>query len=90
MGRNCVRIRARIRVVVPGLIWVDTGLVSNAQWMVNREVKCRCGQMGVITGVEDGEDAPNCVWVAHTVRLSMQTHIHRAGQMPAILAQLKS
>jgi hypothetical protein len=63
--------------------------MSDTEWMVNREVRCRCGQVGIITGVEDDNGQPKCVWVAHTVRLAMQTHIHRAGQMPALMAQLR-
>jgi hypothetical protein len=56
--------------------------------MVNREVRCRCGQVGVITGVEGAEDNPDCVWVTHEVRAALQSHIHRSRQMPALLAQL--
>jgi hypothetical protein len=56
--------------------------------MINREIRCRCGQVGVISGVEGAEERPDYVWVTHMVRLSMQTHIHRSQQMPAVLAQL--
>jgi hypothetical protein len=56
--------------------------------MLNREIRCRCGQVGVISGVEGPEDQPDFVWVTHMVRLAMQTHIHRRPQMPAVLAQL--
>jgi hypothetical protein len=56
--------------------------------ILNREIKCRCGQLGVISGVEGAEDSPDFVWVSHLVRLAMQTHIHRSPQMPAVLAQL--
>src|SRR3954447_3755905 len=56
--------------------------------MINREIRCRCGQVGVISGVEGAEDAPELVWVTHLVRLAMQTHIHRKAQMRALLAQL--
>ena len=56
--------------------------------MIDREIRCRCGQMGVITGVEGDEDAPKFVWVTHLVRMAMQTHIHRGPQMSAVLAQL--
>ena len=56
--------------------------------MVNREIKCRCGQMGTISGVEGPEDHPDLVWVTHMVRLTMQTHIHRSQHMPVVLAQL--
>ncbi len=62
--------------------------MSETAWMVDREVKCRCGQRGVISGVELAGDEPELVWVTHLVRLSMQTHIHRRPQMPALLAQL--
>ncbi|MFL6132646.1 MAG: hypothetical protein ACJ72A_07585 [Nocardioidaceae bacterium] len=62
--------------------------MSDTPWMVNREVRCRCGQVGLITGVEGAEDHPELVWVTHMVRLAMQTHIHRTRQMPALLAQL--
>jgi hypothetical protein len=63
--------------------------MSATGWMVNRAVKCRCGQVGVITGVEGTEDSPECVWVTHDVRGAMQSHIHRSRQMPALLAQLE-
>jgi hypothetical protein len=56
--------------------------------MVNREIRCRCGQRGTITGVEGAEERPDFVWVTHPVRLAMQTHIHRGPQMSAVLAQL--
>lgn len=56
--------------------------------MVNREIRCRCGQVGVISGVQGAEAHPEYVWVTHMVRLAMQTHIHRRAQMPAVLAQL--
>ena len=76
--------------MVRGRVWVeDTEDMSDTSWMIDREVRCRCGQVGVITGVEDGEDRPACIWVAHPVRSVMQTHIHRARQVPAVLAQLK-
>jgi hypothetical protein len=66
----------------------DNGGVSETATMLNREIRCRCGQMGVISGVEGAEDQPEAVWVTHMVRLAMQTHIHRRPQMPAVLAQL--
>lgn len=56
--------------------------------MINREIRCRCGQVGVISGVEGPEEEPDAVWVTHLVRLAMQTHIHRKPQMAAVLAQL--
>lgn len=62
--------------------------MSETPRMVNCEVKCRCGQYGVISGVEGPEDHPELVWVTHKVGLAMQTHIHRKQQMPALLAQL--
>lgn len=62
--------------------------MDNESSMVGRDVRCRCGQMGVITGVEAGEDGPRLIWVAHLVRSMMQTHIHRATQLPALLSQL--
>jgi len=66
----------------------DNGGVSETVSIMNREIRCRCGQLGVISGVEGAEDAPDYVWVTHMVRLAMQTHIHRSPQMPAVLAQL--
>jgi hypothetical protein len=57
--------------------------------MDNREVKCRCGQIGVITGVEGDDAVPVNVWVTHRVGMAMQTHIHRSPQMSALMAQLK-
>jgi len=56
--------------------------------MINREIRCRCGQVGLISGVQGAEHHPEFVWVTHMVRLAMQTHIHRSPQMPAVLAQL--
>ncbi len=56
--------------------------------IMDREIRCRCGQLGLISGVEGAEDHPDYVWVTHPVRLAMQTHIHRGPQMPAVLAQL--
>jgi hypothetical protein len=64
--------------------------MSETASMINREVRCRCGQQGLISGVEGPEDHPDLVWVTHLVRLSMQTHIHRSPQMPGLLAQLKN
>jgi hypothetical protein len=64
------------------------GGMTETTSMINREIKCRCGQLGVISGVEGSEDRPDYVWVTHMVRLAMQTHIHRSLQMPAVLAQL--
>jgi hypothetical protein len=61
--------------------------MSETAWMDDREIRCRCGQMGVVTGVEGAEAHPDNVWVTHQVGLSLQTHIHRAPQMPALLAQ---
>lgn len=66
----------------------DNEGMSETAWMVNREVRCRCGQMGLISGVEGPDDHPELVWVTHKVRLAMQTHIHRSQQMPRLLAQL--
>ncbi|MEN3318947.1 MAG: hypothetical protein V7643_2348, partial [Mycobacterium sp.] len=66
----------------------DNEGVSETAWMMNREIRCRCGQLGTISGVEGAEDHPEYVWVTHMVRLAMQTHIHRSPQMPALLAQL--
>ncbi|MEO9138768.1 MAG: hypothetical protein ABI345_06830 [Jatrophihabitans sp.] len=51
-------------------------------------MRCRCGQIGVVTGVEGPAANPDNVWVSHMVGLRMQTHIHRSQQMPALLAQL--
>ncbi len=62
--------------------------MSETTSIVNREIQCRCGQRGVISGVEGSEDHPDYVWVSHMVRSAMQTHIHRSPQMPAVLAQL--
>jgi hypothetical protein len=62
--------------------------VTETASMMNREIRCRCGQLGLISGVEGAEDHPDYVWVTHLVRLAMQTHIHRGPQMPAVLAQL--
>lgn len=62
--------------------------MSDTAWMDNREVRCRCGQLGVVTGVEGAAVRPDNVWVTHLVGLRMQTHIHRTPQMPALLAQL--
>jgi hypothetical protein len=66
----------------------DNGQMAETASMINREIKCRCGQMGVISGVEGSEDHPDFVWVTHMVRLALQTHIHRGPQMAAVLAQL--
>lgn len=62
--------------------------MRNVAWLDNCEVRCRCGQLGVVTGVEGDEEHPDNVWVTHMVGLRMQTHIHRSQQMPALLAQL--
>ena len=62
--------------------------MSEPASMINREIRCRCGQVGVISGVQGAEDCPDFVWVTHMVRLAMQTHIHRKPQMSAVLAQL--
>jgi hypothetical protein len=62
--------------------------MAETAWMIDREVRCRCGQQGIISGVEGPDDNPELVWVTHMVRLAMQTHIHRRQQMPALLAQL--
>ena len=62
--------------------------MNETAWMMNREVQCRCGGVGVITGVEGLVDHPDLVWVTHSVRGSMQCHIHRSRQMPALMAQL--
>lgn len=64
--------------------------MSDMPSMLNREVRCRCGQQGHISGVEGAEDHPDLVWVTHLVRLAMQTHIHRRPQMPALMAQLSA
>jgi hypothetical protein len=66
----------------------DTDGVTESVSLMNREIRCRCGQLGVISGVEGPEEHPDNVWVTHLVRLAMQTHIHRSPQMPALLAQL--
>ncbi len=63
--------------------------MTDTAWMNNIEVRCRCGQVGKITGVEGDAENPENVWVTHLVGISMQTHIHRSRQMPALLAQLK-
>jgi hypothetical protein len=62
--------------------------MNDTAWMVDREIRCRCGRVGVITGVEATDGRPDCVWVSHLVRIAMQTHIHRSPQMGAVLAQL--
>ncbi|MBW8817872.1 MAG: hypothetical protein JF598_06450 [Streptomyces sp.] len=62
--------------------------MTNTTSMMNREIRCRCGQVGVISGIEGSEANPDFVWVTHLVRLAMQTHIHRKAQMSAVLAQL--
>ncbi len=62
--------------------------MSETAWMNDLEVKCRCGQVGVVTGVEGSNAFPDNVWVTHRVGLAMQTHIHRKPQMPALLAQI--
>lgn len=64
------------------------GRMTEKTSMMNREIRCRCGQVGTISGVQGAEDYPEFVWVTHMVRLAMQTHIHRRPQMPAVLAQL--
>lgn len=61
--------------------------MSETTWL-DSEVRCRCGQVGVVTGVEGPAARPDNVWVTHLVGLRMQTHIHRSQQMPALLAQL--
>jgi hypothetical protein len=74
-----------------GVILSDNGVMNDTAWMVDREVRCRCGQTGRITGVETGNSAsgqPECIWVTHDVRGSMQAHIHRSPQMSVLLAQL--
>jgi len=63
--------------------------MTDSQSWVDREVRCRCGQVGIITGVEQDDDQPTCVWVSHPVRLAHETHIHRARQIPALMAQLR-
>jgi hypothetical protein len=75
-------------MVVPTVEVEDDVGMTDAPWMLNREIRCRCGQVGIICGVEGPEDHPDYVWVTHLVRTSMQTHIHRSRQMPAVLAQL--
>ncbi|WP_375502470.1 hypothetical protein [uncultured Jatrophihabitans sp.] len=62
--------------------------MSDTTWMNNLEVRCRCGQIGVINGVEGSSAFPDNVWVTHRVGLTMQTHIHRKPQMTAIMAQV--
>jgi hypothetical protein len=66
---------------------VHTEGMSQSAWMDNREIRCRCGQMGKVTGVEGADTHPVNVWVTHHVGMALQTHIHRSAQMPAILAQ---
>jgi hypothetical protein len=78
----------RVVVVLGAPVRGDNGLVTEQGSMINREIRCRCGQLGVISGVEGPEEHPDFVWVEHLVRLAMQTHIHRKQQMPAVLAQL--
>jgi hypothetical protein len=56
--------------------------------LLDREIRCRCGQLGRISGVEGPAEHPDFVWVTHVVRLAPQTHIHRSLQMGAVLAQL--
>ena len=63
--------------------------MSDTAWMDKLQVRCRCGQLGVIDGVEGSGEVPENVWVTHRVGLSMQTHIHRRPQMSALMAQLK-
>lgn len=62
--------------------------MTDSTWMIDREVRCRCGQMGVISGVQGAEERPDFVWVTHPVRLGVETHIHRDRQMSAVMAQL--
>jgi hypothetical protein len=62
--------------------------MSDTEWMDNLEVRCRCGQIGVIDGVEGADAFPDSVWVTHRVGLAMQTHIHRRPQMSALIAQI--
>ena len=62
--------------------------MTETPWMMDREIQCRCGQRGLISGVEGDPDNPDFVWVTHMVRLAMQTHIHRSPQMRSVLAQL--
>lgn len=66
----------------------DNGEMTETTSIMNREIKCRCGQLGLISGVQGTDDQPEYVWVTHMVRLAMQTHIHRRPQMAAVLAQL--
>jgi hypothetical protein len=80
--------RREIRLVHSEPNLVDNEVMTETASMINREIRCRCGQVGVISGVEGSEDNPDLVWVTHLVRLAMQTHIHRKAQMPAVLAQL--
>ena len=63
--------------------------MSDTAWMTDLEVRCRCGQMGVINGVEGDAAFPDNVWVTHRVGLVMQTHIHRKPQMSALMAQVE-
>lgn len=65
----------------------DDEAMNNTPLTLDLEVRCRCGQMGVISGVQGPAENPEFVWVSHMVRLAMQTHIHRSAQMPALLAQ---
>lgn len=67
---------------------VHTGRMSDTAWMDNLTVRCRCGQVGKITGVEGSAAYPDNVWVDHLVGLTMQTHIHRGPQMSALMAQV--
>ena len=66
----------------------DTKRVSESAWTDDRAVRCRCGQMGVVTGVEGADAKPDKIWVTHRVGMADQTHIHRSPQMSALLAQL--
>jgi hypothetical protein len=85
IGQICQR---KVIAVLGGAGKGDNGGVSETASIMNREIRCRCGQLGLISGVEGAEDHPDYVWVTHLVRLEMQTHIHRSPQMPALLAQL--
>jgi hypothetical protein len=62
--------------------------MSDTAWMDNLEVRCRCGQVGVINGVEGSAALPDNIWVTHRVGLAMETHIHRRPQMSALMAQI--
>lgn len=62
--------------------------MTDTAWMDNLKVRCRCGQVGVIAGVEGSGPVPENVWVDHLVGLTMQTHIHRGPQMGALMAQV--